>query len=401
MAEAHNNLGIVRMSQGQLEAAIASYHRALELKPDFAQAYSNLGIALELKKDYAQGMRQFEIALAIQPDYASAHLNCAVSWLRDGDFTRGWHEFEWRWLCDHRRGRRLSSPLWMGQALPGQTILLQAEQGLGDTLQFIRYAALVKERCGRVIVRCQAALQNLLRRSAGVDEFVGKDDALPKHDAHAPLMSLPRVFGTTLASVPAAVPYVFAEPSRVDAWRQRLASLATGFRVGIAWQGNRDYSTDTLRSAPLRFFGPLARVPGVRLISLQKGPGVEQLDAAARLMPIVPLGPEVDTTAGGFMDTAAIMKNLDLIVSTDTSLVHLAGALGVPVWVALGYSADWRWLDGREDSPWYPTMRLFRQASLGDWESLFERIAAELAAVVEGDTGRLLPKTPAGETTSR
>jgi len=397
LPEVYNNLGLVRMSQGQLASAIAYYRQALELKPDFAQVYSNLGIALELQGDFAEGLWHFQTALAIRPNFASAHLNRAVSWLRDGDFVRGWHEFEWRWHCEHFRTRRLPSPVWIGQAMPGQTILLQAEQGLGDTIQFVRYAPLVKQRCGRVIVQCQNPLQKLLGRCEGIDELVSPSEPLPKYDAQAPLMSLPRVFGTTLASVPAAVPYIVADEGLVDQWRQRRAPIP-GFRVGIAWQGNSRYVADMLRSAPLRFFSPLARVPGVQLMSLQKGNGVEQLDEVTSLMPIIQFGPEIDGDAGAFMDTAAIMRNLDLVISSDTSIVHLAGAMGLPVWVALGFSADWRWLAGREDCPWYPTMRLFRQTRLGDWEELFHRIAGELKALVEGDASRLRPRWSAGET---
>lgn len=388
-AEVHNNLGLVLMGQGHLEPAIANYRRALELKPDFAQAHSNLGIALELQGNFAEGMQHFHTALALQPDFASAHLNRAVSWLRDGDFARGWHEFEWRWLSKDRPTRRPQSPQWLGQPMPGQTILLMAEQGLGDTIQFIRYAPLVKQRCGRVIVRCQAPLQRLLERCEGIDELVTGGPPLPKHDAQAPLMSLPRIFGTTLTSVPAAVPYLFADDALVDQWRQRLASVP-GFRVGIAWQGNTKYVTDAIRSAPVRFFSPLARVPGVQLISLQKGNGVDQLADVADRVPVLQFD-KLDEATGAFMDTAAIMKNLDLVIASDTSIVHLAGAMGVPIWVALARSADWRWLEGREDSPWYPTMRLFRQTRLGDWEALFQRIAEELQSLVEGDMSRLQP----------
>jgi len=396
-AEIHNNLGLVLMGQGQLEPAIANYRRALELKPDFAQAHSNLGIALELQGLFVEGMQHFHTALAIQPDFASAHLNRAVSWLRDGDFARGWHEFEWRWLLKDRPTRRPQSPQWLGQPMPGQTILLMAEQGLGDTIQFIRYAPLVKQHCGRVVVQCQKPLQRLLARCEGIDERVSPGQTLPEHDAQAPMMSLPRIFGTTLTSVPAAVPYLFADDALVDQWRQRLASVP-GFRVGIAWQGNTKYVTDAIRSAPVRFFSPLARVPGVQLISLQKGNGVDQLADVADRVPVLQFD-KLDEAVGAFMDTAAIMKNLDLVIASDTSIVHLAGAMGVPIWVALARSADWRWLEGREDSPWYPTMRLFRQTRLGDWEELFQRIAGELQALVEGDTSRLRPKTRGGETT--
>jgi hypothetical protein len=198
-------------------------------------------------------------------------------------------------------------------------------------------------------------------------------------------MSLPAIFATTLATVPAQVPYVFADSDLTELWRERLGTHG-GFKVGIAWQGGRRYAGDAYRSLPLRHFAPLARIDGVRLFSLQKGPGSEQLADLPEGFAATDFGPELDAAAGAFMDTAAIMQNLDLVITSDTATAHLAGAMGLPVWVALNACADWRWLDDREDSPWYPTMRLFRQSRLGDWDELFERIAGELQKVVAGDT---------------
>jgi tetratricopeptide (TPR) repeat protein len=396
-AEAYNSLALVFSSQGRLSEAARSFRQALSLKPDYAEAHSNLGVALECQGDYAEGMREFNLALAIRPNFAHAQMNRALSLLRRGELERGWQEYEWRWACDDRKNKSPSSPLWLGQPMPNQTILLLAEQGLGDTLQFIRYAAMVKQCCGRVVLQSQKPLLSLIAQCPGVDVFVAHDEPLPEHDCHLPLMSLPRVFDTTLAAIPAVVPYLFADDSLVAAWRERLADL-NGFRVGIAWQGNPDYSCDIYRSAPLRYFAPLANVPGARLLSLQKGKGADQLRDVAADLRILSLSPEADVAAGPFMDTAAIMKNLDLVISTDTAIVHLAGAMGIPVWVALAAVNDWRWLETREDSPWYPTMRLFRQETWGDWETVFARIAAELKAVIEGDRSRLLAGRPAGGT---
>jgi hypothetical protein len=223
-------------------------------------------------------------------------------------------------------------------------------------------------------VECPASLRPLFSTSAGIDRLVAEGTELPAFDVHAALLSLPRLLGTTLDTVPADVPYLAAEPGRVESWGRVLADVP-GYKVGIAWQGNPRHAWDRHRSIPLRAFAPLARVPGVRLISLQKGPGAEQVKTSR--LPVVELPDDLDR-AGAFLDTAAVLRHLDLVVTADTALVHLAGAVGVPVWLALSGIADWRWLRNRDDSPWYPTLRLFRQEALGQWQPVFERMAAEL-----------------------
>jgi protein O-GlcNAc transferase len=408
-AEAHNNLGAALKQQDKLDEAVACYQEALRVKPDFSEAQSNLGNALRLlgkpeaaadsfrhalrlRPDYAEAQNNlsnalkdqgqlddalagYERALALRPDYVEAHLDRAITWLLLGDLERGWTEFEWRWQYKDFPARPFVQPRWDGSALPGRTILLHAEQGLGDTIQFIRYAALVKERGGRVIVECQRPLLRLLAGCRGIDELIGQGAALPQFDVHAPLLSLPHLFRTTLATVPAEIPYLSADPGLVEVWRRELVPL-DGYKVGICWQGNPRHAWDRMRSIPLSQFAALARVDGVRLFSLQKGPGSEQLGAAA--FAVTDLGCRLDENSGPFMDTAAVMKNLDLVISSDTAVAHLAGALAVPVWIVLPFLPDWRWLLAREDSPWYPTMWLFRQRSRGNWNEVFERIAAAL-----------------------
>jgi hypothetical protein len=261
--------------------------------------------------------------------------------------------------------------------------VLHTEQGLGDSLQFIRYAPLVKQRGGTVVVECLRPLARLLARCPGIDRLVVKGSDLPAFDVHASLMSLPALLGTTLATVPADVPYLFADPELVERWRRELAPLP-GFKVGIAWQGDPTHPKAGARAIPLRHFEPLARRPGVRLFSLQKGPGTEQLRDVAGHFDVTDFGNRLDEASGPFMDTAAVMKNLDLVITSDTAIAHLAGGLGVPVWVAVPAVPEWRWLLGREDSPWYPTLRLFRQARPGDWEGVFARMATELPARAPG-----------------
>jgi len=275
--------------------------------------------------------------------------------------------------------------------------VLHAEQGLGDTIQFLRYALLIKEQFERVFLECQPALVSLLA-DFPVDRLIARGKPLPKFDLHAPLLSLPGLFRTSLENIPAQVPYLKARPELVARWREKLKPL-TGFRVGIAWQGKPDFKLDRCRSFRLSHFAALAELKGVCLISLQKGPGIEQLAEWSRVgsahhemahgglvgeahPTVVDFGSEFDEQAGPFMDTAAIMMNLDVVITSDSAVAHLAGALGVPVWVALSFSPDWRWLLDRSDSPWYPSMRLFRQKSPGDWAGDFLEIQAALRELV-------------------
>jgi hypothetical protein len=313
----------------------------------------------------------------LKPDYPEAHANHAHACLQAGDWRRGWVEYEWRRKTKPCSPSRFSQPLWSGESLAGKTILLHAEQGLGDTIQFVRYAPLVKRYDARVIVECQKPLLRLLAGCPGIDRLIGEGEELPAFDVQAPLMSLPAILNTTLENMPADVPYIFAAPELVARWRERLGSIE-GFKIGISWQGNPRFPGDRFRSIPLRCFAALARLPGVRLISLQKGAGREQLVEVRDDFPVVDLADELDEEAGPFMDRAAVMKNLDLVVTSDTAIAHLAGALGVPAWVALKFAADWRWLLDRSDSPWYPSMRLFRQQTRGDWSQVFARMADAL-----------------------
>ncbi len=374
--EAHLNLGTALRAQGNLQGAVASLNQALRLKPSYAEALNGLAVALGDQGNVHEAVACYQKALDLKPDYAEAHNNLGMAWLILGNFEQGWPEYEWRWQCEQSLPS-FSQPRWDGSFLPDDTILLHVEQGLGDTLQFIRFAPLVKERVGKVVVACQRALVRILARCPGIDLVITQGDPLPHFDVRAPLLSVPGILKTSLATLPATVPYLFADPDLVERWRQDLEQ-SPGFKIGIAWQGNPKYRADRFRSIPLEQFAPLARLEGVRLLSLQKGPGTEQLAALAGRFPVTDLGSKLDEASGPFMDTAAVLKCLDLVVTSDTALAHLAGALGVPVWVALPFIPDWRWLMHREDSPWYPTMRLFRQSERGNWPAVFERIAGEV-----------------------
>ncbi len=385
-ADVHNNLGDSLRREGQTAEAEAALQEALRLQPDYAEAHNNLALLRLRQGRLDEALAGFTEAVRIKPDYADTRCNRGMAWLLLGDFARGWPEYEWRRRTKGVAPRTFPQPDWDGSPLQGRKIFLYAEQGLGDAIQFVRYAPLVKEKGGVVLVEAPPRLLPLLKSCPGIDSLVPAGGLLPPFDTQSPLLSLPGLLGTTLATIPAAVPYLSPDPDLVRRWREELKRVP-GFRVGIAWQGSPTYGDDQLRSIPLRRFAPLARLPGVRLVSLQKGPGTEQLTAVGREWGIHDLGPGLDQERGAFMDTAAIMACLDLVVISDSAIAHLAGALAVPTWVALPDACDWRWLLERTDSPWYPTLRLFRQRRGGSWDEVFARIAEELSHRQRGTHG--------------
>lgn len=376
---AYTNWGRACHELGRLDEAVACYRQALALQPDAAGTLRNLGNVLVDRGQLEDAVACYRRALRTQPDDAELHNALALALLSQGDFAEGCREHEWRWQTAEFQPlvRDLARPVWDGSPLPGQAILLHAEQGLGDILQFVRYATVVKERCGEVIFEGPQVLLPILARCPGLDRRVACGQPLPPFAAHAPLLSLMGILQTTRETIPAPVPYVFADPDLVAAWGARCQRLG-GFRLGINWYGRATQDSWRFRNIPLQQFAAVAEVPGVHLVSLHQGPGRAELAPAQERFPIVDFGDQVDRTAGAFMDTAAIMMNLDLILTCDTALAHLAGALGVPVWVALPHAADWRWFRDRDDSPWYPTMRLFRQPRPGDWDTVFQRIGQAL-----------------------
>lgn len=408
-ADAHCNLGNALSAQHLYTEAEASYRECLRLKPAYALAYHNLGTALgeqgrlaEAEACYREAIRldaksmdalgnlvtilmdqgkaeeataTCEQILERKPESPEAHMSRALALLSVGRWQEAWPDYEWRWRTPEFGGVPYPQPQWDGSPLEGRTILVHSEQGLGDTILFARFLPLVKERGGTVLFLCPKALLRLLRGFPGVDHLVERGAALPAFDCHVALMTLPGIFQLTPDTVPANVPYLAADPGLVDYWQRELGS-DWNFRIGIAWQGNPQFKADRRRSIPLAQFAALAAVDGVRLYSFQKGPGSEQVRDAP--FPIVDLGDRLDVGTGAFMDTAAVLLNLDLVVSADTALTHVAGALGVPVWLAQSFAPHWIWLRDRDDSPWYPTLRLFRQQRWGDWQGVFERMAAAL-----------------------
>jgi len=388
VADAFCGLGAALQKRGDLDGAIAAFRNATEARPDFAEAYTNLGNALKESGRLADAIAALRKAVELRPSFPDAHWNLALALLLAGDFHGGWLEYEWRRHLkeDAAQQRPFPQPVWNGAPVSGRTLLLLSEQGLGDTIQFIRYAPLLAARGATVIVECQPKLRPLLQTVKGIHRVIARGEPLPAFDAHARLLTLPGTFGTDLQSIPADVPYLHAEPDQVVRWTARLRELAPdALRVGIAWQGSPTFGGDAQRSMPLRHFAPLAACPGVRLFSLQKGFGAEQVRSLPEPFPVIEFSPPLDETSGAFVETAAVMAGLDLVITSDTSLAHLAGALGVPTWVVLSFVPDWRWLTERPDSPWYPSVTLFRQTARGDWDGVFARVAAALRSRGRGE----------------
>ncbi len=381
---AHHNLGKLYADLGNLNQAADHYRRATSLEPNNANAHVGLGSVFAMQGSFHRAQECFQHALAIDTGMAQAHFNLSLIQLVRGELTEGFRGYEYRWQTSSFSPRGLPQPMWNGDTLPDKTILIHCEQGLGDTLQFCRYIQLVKQRVGRVVLEAPRSLLPLLRTCPGIDCLIAAGDELQDFDFQLPLLSLPRIMGTTLQSWPDNVPYLSAAPDRVDKW-EKILGPKYGLRIGIAWRGNPCHQFDKDRSIPLAAFESLAKIDGVTLISLQKGHENDDTRAIRNHFGLVDFGSELDLHGGAFMDTAAVMKNVDLVITVDSAPAHLAGALGVPVWLALSRVADWRWLLDREDSPWYPTMRLFRQTTSGDWQDVFCRLADELQADAKMD----------------
>jgi tetratricopeptide (TPR) repeat protein len=373
-AEAHSNLGSLRQKQGRLEEAEACQRRAVAIQPQYAEAWSNLGSVLDVLGRAPEAVAVFDQALALKPDFTVARVGRSMQRMLMGDFASGLPEYEQR----ARLGapHRFSQPQWYGQPLDGARILLHAEQGLGDTIQFLRYLPMVRAAGGEVILEVQPQLCRMAEQLPGIVAVAPAGGALPAFAWHCPLMSLPLAFGTALDSIPARVPYLFV-PEEAKKKAGGLPWPATGLRVGLVWAGSPTHFKDRFRSIPLALLEPLLRLQGAHFFSLQVGAAAAQLATTGSVL--TDLGPEIEDMA----DTAALIAQLDLVIAADTSVAHLAGALGKPVWVLLPFAPDWRWLLNREDSPWYAVMRLFRQSTLGDWTSVVEAVRGVLVETIE------------------
>ncbi|PKU26002.1 tetratricopeptide repeat protein [Telmatospirillum siberiense] len=399
-AEAHANLAAGLFDQGRFAEAVSPAKAAIALRPDFAAAYGGLALVLHILGRAEEAEAAYRAALVLHPDDAEIRHNLAMALLRDGHYAAGFREYEWRWrdATQPQTAKIFSQPLWAGEDLTGKTLLLWGEQGLGDVLQFVRYGALIAERGARVILEVHPSLAALLEHVPGVSQVVPEGDALPAFDFHLPMLSAPRVLGTTLDTVPATVPYLWPDDDRRRAWRQRLADWPE-IKVGLVWAGNprpgnpRSHLLDARRSVDQACLAPLLSVPGIRFISLQKGaPAAQLLDIEPELRPYDWMDEVED-----FADTAALVANLDLVITVDTAVAHLAGAMGKPVWILSRFDGCWRWLKDRDDSPWYPTARLFRQKAPGDWDDVVGRVAEELRRLAAPPSVPKLEKTSGEE----
>jgi FKBP-type peptidyl-prolyl cis-trans isomerase 2/predicted negative regulator of RcsB-dependent stress response len=386
-AEAYHNLGIVLKEKGKLDEATTCFEVALQSKPTYAGAYYNLGNILVAKGKFDEALSYYRKTIDLNPDYAEAHWNIALINLLFGNFDRGWKGYEWRWKLEGVSAKRnFDQPLWDGSDIAGRTILLHAEQGLGDTIHFIRYAPLVAERGAKVIFECQKELVSLLEAVRGIYQVIERGAQLPEFDVHCPLLSLPLVFGTTLENIPSAVPYITINSSLIQKWQNKLLSDNSKLKIGLAWSGDMGMRDDQNRSCSLEIFSRLAGIDDITFYSLQKGEAAEQAKKPPEGMNLVDYTEEIYD----FLDTAAFIENLDLVICVDTAVAHLAGAMGKPVWTLIPFVPDWRWMLDREDSPWYPTMKLFRQPDRGDWAPVIAKLSEELRTFSKNDIKTIL-----------
>jgi len=389
-ARALLGLGILLERQGDLAGALVAYQRAAQLTPSTeVTLLVQIGAAYVQMGFWDEGIECYEKVLALEPNHDEARYLLGLVHLTQGNFALGWKEIEHRKKLQDGRsfGRPLPQPQWNGEPLAGARILLHAEQGLGDTMQFVRYVPIVAARGGKVILEVQSRLHRLLASTPGAEVVIRRGDPLPECDRQCSLMSVAMVMGTDMNSIPVGAPYLHADPTEAEEWRERLAGDA--LRIGIAWAGNPNQPQERRRTVPLAELANLAKLEGTAFYSLQMGPPASELKWLGTRARIV----DLQDQQKDFATTAAIVANLDLVISSDTSVVHLAGAMGKPVWVLLHSAADWRWFLDREDSPWYPTARLFRQPQAGDWPAVMARVEQGVRQLVARRTGRGVERT--------
>lgn len=379
--DALSSLAMALIAVGRLDAAEAAARRALAVDPLHGDAANTLAFAIRERGDSVEAQKLWRVLLDRMPDHTGAQCNLALALLADGEYEEGWRRYEWRFRDVMASAlRAYPQPVWDGSKLAGRTILLDVEQGFGDAIQFLRYATPLAAQGARVIAEAPRRLHRLLRTVPGVVALIDPKDPRPAFDVHAPLMSLPHLCGTSLETIPAHIPYLSADPALVASWRARLEKLPRPW-IGLSWQGNPNHRGDRWRSLPLAQLLPLAQRTNGTFVSLQKGTGSEQVAGAGFGTRLVDWSTAMDTGEDAMVDTASVMASLDLVVSVDTAIGHLAGALARPTALLLPYVADFRWLAGRSDSPWYPTVRLYRQESRGDWAPVIAALGDALGSL--------------------
>lgn len=373
--DAHCMLGICYLKFHRREEAEICFKSAIRGKPLLALAYNGLALVEHARGNRAQEMRLTKRAIEIEPSCAPAHLNLACQYLLQGDLERGWQEYRWIRRCPGVSAARFREGCWNGEPLEGKTLVICAEQGYGDVIQFIRYAALAKERgAGKILLQCSKPLRRLMARAPYIDEVLLSEDPLPADAAVVPVLDLPRIFATTLETIPSSTRYLRSSVKINETLRKSIKS-ARGRKIGLAWRGNPEHSDDDTRSMPWRHLLALKNTPGVIFFSFQKGHGCEEVAELAKELPLVDAGAKIKD----FAEAARAMQEMDLVISVDTSTIHLAGSLGIPAWLLLPYVPEWRWLLDRNDSPWYPSLRIFRQKKLGDWDGVMDEVTQALS----------------------
>jgi len=380
-AEAYNNLAAALYKLGNFKAAIENCRKAIKLKDNYAEAYNTLAAVLQAEQRFDEAIECYGKTIEYAPDYAEAYYSRGMSYLRNGEFAKGWDDYQWRLKTEKIKVTlRYDKPWWQGENFQGKTLLVQAEQGFGDSIQFVRYLPMVKERGGTVILAEKPELISLFQNLEGIDDLVDTrkvTEGNVKYDLYVTLLTLPAIFDTRTDNVPARIPYFFEEASKVAHWRNKIETDV--FNIGIAWAGNQTHGNDHNRSCALKNFIQPAKIKNVKLFSLQKGPGIEQISNWPEDVELIDLGQQFKD----FADTAAAIENMDMTISVDTSVAHLAGAMGKTIWLLIPYEPDWRWMLNRQDSPWYPTMKLFRQKQHGNWDGVFQRVAEQLRILIE------------------
>ena len=384
-------LGNIYNLVNRLDESLAIYQELDRQLPNNPSILYNIAFTYKKLGYMDKALPYYNKVLELNPDHTEALFSRGLAYLVMGEFEKGWHGYEWRYNRPSQGSlRTYPEPRWDGSDLQGKTILIHAEQGLGDTFQFIRYAKLIKEKNGIVIAAVQKPLVTLMKRCKYIDTVISIDETPPHFDVHSPMLSLPYALKTRLDTIPCEIPYLHADEKLTAEWKQKLAK-DKNFKIGICWQGNDNYATPLLRatvaqkSVHPKEFAPICQLPGVSLYSLQKTTGTDQLKELPNGMHIITFDGDFDQSNGRFMDTAAVIKNLDLVITVDTSISHLSSGLGTPTWIMLPNPSDWRWMMDRNDSPWYPNVtRLFKQPTPGDWQSMIKEVAVELKKHIAG-----------------
>ncbi len=374
-----NNRALVLQALNRPEESLEAFDEGLMVDPMSYKLLTNRGALLEVQCQYDEALKQYAKAIEVQPDLAKAHFNTGMCRLRLGQFETGWQQYEWRWKCDDfpSKGRNYPRPLWLGtEDIAGKTVLLHAEQGLGDTIQFCRYATEVSRSGATVILAVQPPLISLVANLPGVHKVLTYKELVPDFDFHCPLLSLPLAFKTRIGSIPTLVPYLHAPEAAIRSWTEKLGALPL-LSIGLAWSGNAQHKRDHERSIALEKLLPAFDTPGIGLFSLQDQVRDSDSIALEGAKNMLHFGAELRD----FSDTAALISRLDLVITVDTAVAHLAGAMGKPTWILLAAHADWRWMENREDSPWYPSARLFRQRKPGDWDGVIHSVRQALAGL--------------------